>query len=476
MRVYVERATLPALLLATCLGVLMSTALASMSVPAALGLGLGLAVLIVTIASNELALYLLVFSMLLGPEFVVGGLGAGATLGRGITLRADDFLIVIVGFAWLAKTAIYKELGLVFQTSLNRPIVAYALAAVFATGLGIIAGRVGALAGLLFVLKYLEYFVIYLMVVNNLRDRTQFERLLLALLVTAAISSLIGVLQIPSGGRVSAPFEGERGEPNTFGGYLVLMLSMVAGLYLNSDSLRRKVLTAGLALLIFTPLLFTLSRVSYVALIAMAGALLVFSQRKLLVASILASSLVLAPLVLPQSVIDRVLFTVTQRFHTTQVEVGGVRLDTSTSERLRAWQEAIFVSWPKHPLFGYGVTGYHFLDAQYPRILVETGVAGLLAFLWLLVTLFRQALGVLRVARDPLYKGVALGFLTGFVAVIAHSIGANTFIIVRIMEPFWFLAGLVMMIPALEAAQAVPEATGKLNPLLVGGHASGTSL
>jgi hypothetical protein len=30
-----------------------------------------------------------------------------------------------------------------------------------------------------------------------------------------------------------------------------------------------------------------------------------------------------------------------------------------------------------------------------------------------------------------------------------HSIGANTFIIVRIMEPFWFFAAIVVALPGL---------------------------
>jgi O-antigen ligase len=100
------------------------------------------------------------------------------------------------------------------------------------------------------------------------------------------------------------------------------------------------------------------------------------------------------------------------------------------------------------------VTGYNFLDSQYLRVLVETGLVGLLAFLWLQISLFRHARDVLKTTQDPLFKGVALGFLTGFIALIVHSIGTNTFIIVRIMGPFWVLAGLVMMIPVLR-----PEGT-----------------
>ena len=460
MNVRIDKATELALLFAAFAAFGMGLLLVRMTLPMALGVGLGLAVLVIAIASDELALYVLIFSMLLGPEFIVGEIGKGATLGRGLTFRLDDVLIVIIGFAWMAKTALHKDLGLFFRTPLNRPIAAYSIAAISATGLGMVAGRVNVLTGTLFVLKFIEYFLIYFMVVNNLRERRQFERFLLALLATAAISSLIGIFQISSGGRVSAPFEGSVGEPNTFGGYLVLMLALVVGLYLTSESLQRKYILAPLAVLIFIPLLFTLSRASYLALIPLAGGLLVFSQRRLLIACLFALSLALAPFLLPKAVVDRVSYTFTQRVHPgRQTEIGGVRLDTSTSARLRSFKQVVFVDWPKHPVFGYGVTGHRFLDSQYLRVLVETGLVGFLAFLWLQVSLFRHARDVLRKTQDPLFKGVALGFLAGFMGLIAHSIGTNTFIIVRIMEPFWFLTAMVMMIPGLEASSAASEET-----------------
>ncbi len=467
----VESATAVSLLFAIFLAFLMSLVLAQMSLPLALGIGLILAVLIAALASDELALYLLIFSMLLGPQVLAGGLGRGATVGRGLTLRLDDFLIIVVGLAWLAKTALYKELGLVFKTPLNRPIAVYSFAAIFATGLGMIAGRVTLLGGSFFVLKYIEYFVIYFMVVNNLRERRQFERFLLAFLGTAAVASLIGIRQVPSGARVSAPFEGSGAEPNTFGGYLVLMLALVAALYLTSASLRRKALLACLAVLILLPLLYTLSRASYLALLPLAGALFAWSDRKRFLASLFTISLLLLPFLTPKPIVDRVLYTVSQRFERGQIVLGGIRLDTSTSERLASWQEVVFQDWWKHPVFGYGVTGYHFLDAQYPRVLAETGLVGLIAFLWLQVSLFRRARVVLKAARDPLFKGVALGVLAGFIALITHSIGANTFIIVRIMEPFWFLVGMIMMIPQLEATpahQGAVKEAGKHRPTNAG--------
>jgi O-antigen ligase len=450
----VDASTLALLLVAGGFAIVMSLAVSRMSLDLSLGFGLILVVLVVAIASNEAALYLLILSMLLGPQYLVGELGQGATLGRGLTLRLDDILVVIVGLAWLGKTALYKEFGLVFRTPLNRPIAAYAGVVVAATSLGMLTGRVGPLGGTFFVLKYIQYFVIYFMVVNNLRDRRQVGRLVLVLLVTAAIVSVIGILQIPSGERVSAPFEGSKtGEPNTFGGYLVLMLALVAGLYLTSRSLVQKFGLFWLAALVTVPLLFTLSRASYLAVIPLAAGLFVWGDRRLLVAAVLTVAVALAPFVLPRPVVDRVAFTFTQPLHADQVQIGGVRVDTSTSDRLRSWREVIVEDWPKQPVLGYGVTGYRFLDAQYPRVLAETGILGLLAFLWLQLSIFREARAALRSARDPLLRGVALGFLTGFIALIGHSIGSNSFVIVRIMEPFWFLAGIVVMIPQLEAAR-----------------------
>ncbi len=453
-----DRATVLALLFAAVLAVVMSLALTQLSLATALSFGVVLAVVLAAVASNELALYVLIFAMLLGPQVMVGTLGHGTTLGRGLTLRLDDFLVMIVGLAWLAKSALYKELGLAFRTPLNGPIAAYGFAAVLATALGMLTGTVRGAGGFFFALKYIEYFVVYFMVVNNLRDRKQFQRFLIALLATAAVVSVNGMLQIPSGVRVSAPFEGEAGEPNTFGGYLVLMLALVAGLYLTGESARAKLGLATLGVLIMIPLGFTLSRAAYLALIPMVGALLLLSERRALLGAVVVLVLALSPLVAPRAIVDRVLYTVTQPAHREQVSVGGVRLDTSTSERLRSWSVAVLEDWPRRPVFGYGVTGYRFLDAQYPRVLAETGLAGLVTFLWLQTALMRRARAVLRSARDPLFKGTALGFVAGFAALIVHSIGANTFIIVRIMEPFWFLAGMVTMIPELEARRPPEDA------------------
>jgi O-antigen ligase len=424
---------------------------------------------------TDFGLYVVVFSMLLSPEF--GATGGGIAEGRTIMVRSEDFILIVIGLAWLAKTAVNKELGIVAKTPLNRPIFFYIVANVVSTLLGVLWGNVNGTSGFFYVLKYVEYFVVYYMIVNNVSDRDHARRLVIAAFLTAAIVSLVGIAQIPSGERVSAPFEGEVGEPNTFGGYLLLMIAIAGGVALETYSLRLRVICVGLMGLMALPFAFTLSRASYLGVVP---AFLVLAwltrQRKFMVGLVLLL-VVCSPIlafVLPSAVTQRILYTFEPEKGQATVRLGRVAFDPSTSARLISFQTAI-EGFMRRPIFGYGVTGFAFMDAQYARVLVETGLVGLAAFLVLVRAVLKSGATAYRSLREPEDRGVALGFLAGTVGLLVHAIGSNTFIIVRIMEPFWFFAGIVVMLPLLErdeaarhAAPAAVAPSGVRGPLRTG--------
>ena len=91
------------------------------------------------------------------------------------------------------------------------------------------------------------------------------------------------------------------------------------------------------------------------------------------------------------------------------------------------------------------------------KVLIDTGIVGIVAFLFLIGTVFRMALKAHRSCSDPLFRGVILGYLGGFAGILVHALGANTFIIVRIMEPFWFLTAMVIMMPQIEQQMNLPS-------------------
>lgn len=416
---------------------------------------------------NDFGIYVVTFSMLLSPEFAAGG--GGLAEGRTIMVRTEDFVLIVIGLAWLAKTAVNKELGLVAKTPLNRPILVYILANVVATLLGYLWGTVGSYAGFFYVLKYVEYFVVYYMVVNNLQDRRHARRLVIAAFLTAAVVSVVGIAQIPAGDRVSAPFEGEVGEPNTFGGYLLFMMAIAGGIGLETHRFRVRVVCLGLVGLTALPFTFTLSRASYLGAVPALLVLTWFTRRRKLMVGLALVLLLCSPILavtLPSSVTQRVLYTFEPEQGQATVRLGGVGLDPSTSARLISFRGAI-EGWLRTPgsiLFGYGVTGFGFMDAQYARVLVETGAVGLAAFAWLVWTVLRSSGSALQSSREPEDRGLALGFMAGTFGLLAHAIGSNTFIIVRIMEPFWFFAGIVLMLPQLEHPQPVPPASPVVMP------------
>lgn len=412
-------------------------------------LAVGFLILLIAFASVRAAIYLLIVSMLLSPEIVVGQIQGRGVGGREISLRFDDVLLIVIGLSWLVKTIVYRELALIKPTPVNHPLVFYMLACVVATLLGMLAGRVRPLSGFFFLMKYFEYFFIFFMVVNNVNTKDQAVRLVVALLATCCVISLYAIYQIPSGTRATAPFEGESGEPNTLGGYLGVMMALVTGLLLHLESNRVRIVLGILLGLISLALMATLSRSSYLAVGAMFLAVFLTQwQRRSVVLALLVALLVI-PLVAPSNVKQRISDTFFGREYGGEVKVGGVALDLSTSERIRSWQY-VLRDWTRQPLLGYGVTGYAWTDAQYVKTLGETGLAGIVAFWFMIVRLWKRTRESFLMEQDRFCKGLAHGFLLAMVVALVHAIGANTFIIIRIMEPFWLCAGLVMLLPTLE--------------------------
>ena len=437
----------------------------------------GVIIFISSFTNVQFAVYTLIFATLLSPEF-----GSRSTSGSGVTVRIDDLLLILICFSQLTKSAIYQRIGLFSWTPLNRYISFYMLVCVLSTGTGILYGNVKPLTGFFFVLKYFQYFVIYFMVINNLDSKNQAKGYLVAILATALIVSVVAIAQVPGGGRVSAPFEGEGGEPNTLGGYLLLISALVCGLLLTPKAVERfvfRTMLIGLLFLMFVVILFTLSRATWLAAIPVLIAFWIMSNQKIILTAMGISVLAIAPFVMPDAVTERLFYTVEKQqdqFALAQQEqIGGVTFDTSSSARIKSWKQA-FEAVPTHPILGWGVTGWRFIDAQYLKVIVETGIVGLFAFLLMLYHILKNSWQAYKSGNDPLFQGVALGLFVGTLAMMAHATMTNTFIIVRIMEPFCLLLAIVIGVPHLEEVEKNQTDSASPNPHMSHRYSAGLKI
>ncbi len=429
---------------------------------------LAVGVFFLTLVNTEAALVLLIYSMLLSPEIKLIQLPE-----RAVVVRFDDLLVGVIFFSWLAKLAINKEVGVFRNTPINVPLGMFLVACCLSTGWGVINGSLmSPKDSFFYILKFAEYFLVFFLVANVIRDQRQLKRFLKAICLTAVLVSLYcyADLLIHTGGlfayyRVSAPFDYNpdgQGEPNTLAAYLMLISAVCAGVALHTPSRSQRFWCLGLILLISIPLISTYSRGGYLAFLTMYMALLVLTRRhKMPLLILLLVGILVAPFGLPQTVYDRIFSTFRHAAGTIQIAGWEIPLAHSPYHRLWVWKFAVDLLM-EHPFLGHGLTGVGLIDSQYPRFLGELGLVGFSAFLWMIWSVWKVARRAYRTLDDPLAQGLSLGFSAALVALMVQSLTGNFFVIVRVMEPFWCLAAMVAVLPHIFSAP--PELPTPIQP------------
>ena len=418
----------------------------------ALGALVAAIVFVIAVIKTDVAFILLIFSMLFSPEFQVG-----AVPGREVVWRFDDVMLFVVFFGWLAKLAVNKEMGLLRPNPVNRPILFYVGACVFSSLVGALQGTNDPRQSVFYIVKYTQYFMIFFMVANHVSSVKQARKFIFFILLTAFLVGIYAQLfHVMPGARATAPFEGEAGEPNTLAGYLLIMISLATGMLLYARRGKRRILLSGFLAFLIIPFLFTLSRAGWMGMMVVLVSFLLFTRRNrdsLVVA--LFVMLILSFFFMPE--------TVEERFHSTFLPgrtyaVMGRSFTVAESAALRvdSWQ-ASFKVWLERPIFGRGVPGGGSVsDVQYTRILRETGIVGFLVFIWIMSTLFKAAF---RTFNDPEVddagQGIALGFICALAGLLAMGVAIEFFILIRIMEPFWFLAAIVVVLPDISRRKEI---------------------
>ena len=309
----------------------------------------------------------------------------------------------------------------------------------------------------IFTLNLIPLLVVFV-IVNGLKTLRDLERFMWLTVTGVTVASLYGFAQYAMGievdqrlvdtvvsGSIRRLFS-TMGNPNNFGEYLVLTLPLYAALFLNGKTIRMKLLVAGLALLPLGNLFLTSSRSSWLGLVFAGGIFLFMTYRKLLPLLLLGGLLAIP--VLPDSIRQR---------------IGTIGRDSSSQYRVIIWKGA-FRMLGDYWLTGTGQGPAPFM-ALFPRystlrdvvhshmlplqIWLETGLAGILSFLWMMGRLFKKVAGGAAVTEnrsesDNAIRRIRAAAFAGMAGLLFIGIFEYVWFYPRILSMFWILAGLLM--------------------------------
>jgi len=199
------------------------------------------------------------------------------------------------------------------------------------------------------------------------------------------------------------------------------------------------------------------ARTSYSALFAGVASFLMLDKRNRRKVLWLVVPITIIFLVVPAGVLERLSYTISDE-----------RLILDASSLMRIWlAEAGIRITLLHPLLGYGFSffdelnttlarmpsvslkyysTYASLHSQYISTLVKSGLLGLLAFLWLLVSAFRLSVRLFRSTDDQFVRGISLGFACGLIALGTSGLTVETFYYTIAASSLWFVAGCLTVL------------------------------
>jgi putative inorganic carbon (hco3(-)) transporter len=212
-----------------------------------------------------------------------------------------------------------------------------------------------------------------------------------------------------------------------------------------------KLLCYGLIATTLLATMYTFSRGSYLAVLFSVLVLGVLKDRKLLI--VLGIFLITWKVVLPKAVQERI--TMTQN--------SNGQLEASAQERVNLWtaaQDSIIRS----PIVGTGFATFQYGEHVdnlkdthnwYVKVMVETGIIGMIFALVLFQQMFSLGYRLFRRAEDPLYKGLGLGLVLAASSCAVANCFGDRWTYLEISGLLWVLFGVGVRADQLMGAGTV---------------------
>lgn len=379
-----------------------------------------------TLLEVRVGLALMLVAIGLSPEIGTGSMA---------NLRVEDAIVPAVFFGWVTRLIVNREE--IYPTPLKGPIFGYLVIALISTLNGVTFGDAYADRSALYYLKTLEYFLIFLMVMNNVRSYHQARFFIGMMVVSACLTGVYGVF-LSSALAEHSRLAGPSGEgANIIGGYFAFHVVLVCALASTARPSLRRFLIVLAVVLLGIPMMRTASRASYVSLLAGLVTVGILSKGRFIVG--LIPVFLLLPVFMPETVVER--------FLTILALVPGSNqpIPSSFEHKVSSWHDNFYTHILNRPFLGHGIGAFSLahVDNEYVKVAMEVGFIGLIFFLAMLWRMLRVGLDTYHGTRDPLYKGFSLGYAGALVSLTIHSWGSASLTTIRTMEPLMFATGIM---------------------------------
>jgi O-antigen ligase len=305
--------------------------------------------------------------------------------------------------------------------------------------------------------NYMVMFILFFVTVNVIKDVKQIKILILlmCLSVLAVDKGFYGLMssrdlshfsyEVRDGGPLG--YAGENGIAVFEAEFMLFLLGLAA------FEKRKGLKLAMWALVAFSSycLLFSFSREAYAGILVGLVLLGLLKQRWILVA--VAVFLFTWQTVVPTAVKERVQMT-----YNKDEQV----LDESAQDRVALWNDAMAM-FRKNPILGEGFDTYKYQHRvsiytdthnYFLKVMVETGVVGLLFFLFLLAKAGRQGVRLWRSAQDTFLQSLGLAFALMMACVFVVNFFGDRWLYIEVNGFLWVLLACVVRGQMIEKQRA----------------------
>ncbi|MCD7856102.1 MAG: O-antigen ligase family protein [Clostridiales bacterium] len=352
----------------------------------------------------------------------------------------------------------YNHKGRKYVTSpLNIPILIF-LAVMFGCYFVVSPDRTIGFEGMRAVCEYIFWFYLVL----KLCDSDEIAKdLCICLFVVLSIMALHGIYQYIVATPMPASWvdHNEAGvrtrvysiltSPNVLGGLFTLTIPIGVGLFLEETAKVKKALYGFFLLCMCAALIFTFSRGAWMGFMAAVIVFVLFYNPRLLLPVIILA--VLAAFLVPE-VGNRISYMLSADYIESSMNGG----------RLIRWIDGLKV-WSYGKLTGVGLGHFggavainhgmqylvadeymetFYMDNYYLKTMIETGVVGLLAFVFLMYQVFLNSVRAVKLSVE--HKYLKIGIMSGLFGIIVHNLVENIFEVPLMSTEFWIFAAVLM--------------------------------